>query len=292
MWGEKTGCMTNAERRCSLLVKAVDPPGEARADLDIFIDLARRMGLRDLSGEPLISYTDPEGAFNEWREVSRGTIPDYSGMTYKKLLARGGIQWPCNRANPEGTVRLYEKPVFPTAWEIAEVYEKDIETGHEHTLREYRRKRDPRGRALLIAHDFVEPVEAADKEFPFIAISGRQVYHWHTRTKTAKAPVLADAAPGVFVVLNSADAKRLQIRDGDIVKVTSRRACVEAPARVGRNVPRRTVFIPFHYGELEKNESPNNLMPKVWDPVSKQPVQKSAAVRVERVRGRDGRTWW
>lgn len=282
MWGEKTGCMTNAERRCSLLLKAVEPPGEARSDFDIFVDFAFRMNLRDKDGEPLIRYTEPEGAFNEWRENSRDTIPDYSGMTYEKLLERGGIQWPCNDANPKGTTRLYKKPVFPTKWQISEVYEKDLETGHEHTQREYRQKRDPRGRAVLIAHDYAEPVEPPDREYPFVAISGRQVYHWHTRTKTAKAPALADAAPGAFVAMNKADAKRLGINDGDIVKVTSRRACVEAPARIGNNVPRRTVFIPFHYGELHKNESPNNLMPKAWDPVSKQPVQKSAAVRVER----------
>ncbi|HET7436277.1 MAG TPA: nitrate reductase [Thermoanaerobaculia bacterium] len=292
MWGEKTGCMTNAERRCSLLEKAVDPPGEARADFDIFVDFAFRMNLRDKDGEPLIRYTTPEEAFNEWREVSRNTIPDYSGMTYAKLRERGGIQWPCNDDHPDGTVRLYKKPVFPTNWEISEVYEKDLETGHEHTQREYRQKKDPRGRAVLIAHEHTEPVEPVDREYPFIAVSGRQVYHWHTRTKTAKAPALADAAPGVFVAINKADAKRLGINDGDIVKVTSRRGCVEGPARVGDQVPRKTIFIPFHYGELTKNESPNNLMAKAHDPVSKQPVQKLAAVRVERLRTPDERTWW
>lgn len=292
MWGEKTGCMTNAERRCSLLTKAVDAPGEARADLDIFIDFAFRMNLRDKSGEPLIRYTEPEGAFNEWRKVSAGTIPDYSGMTYAKLRERGGIQWPCNDDHPDGTVRLYRKPVFPTNWEISEVYEKDLETGHEHTQREYRQKRDPKGRAVLIARDWKEPVEPPDKEFPLVAISGRQVYHWHTRTKSAKAPKLAQMAPGAFVAMSARDAKRLGIKDGDIVRVISRRATVEAPARVGGNVAAGTVFIPFHYGELEKNESPNNLMPRAHDPVSKQPVQKYAAVRVERVRGADERTWW
>jgi anaerobic selenocysteine-containing dehydrogenase len=213
-------------------------------------------------------------------------------MSYRKLLKRSGIQWPCNAEHPEGTVRLYTEPVFPTQWEITEVYEKDLETGHEHTLREYRQKKDPKGRAVLVAHDYVDPVEQPDKEYPFVAMSGRQVYHWHTRTKTAKAPALAEAAPGVYVAMNGADAARLGIEDGDIVQIISRRACVEAPARVGRNVPPKTVFIPFHYGELAKNESPNNLMPKVWDPVSKQPVQKSAAVRIERVGPRDERTWW
>jgi ferredoxin-nitrate reductase len=292
MWGEKTGCMTNAERRCSLLLKAVDPPGEARSDFEVFVDFAWRMNLRDLSGEPLIAYTDPEGAFDEWRENSRGTIPDYSGMSYARLRDSGGIQWPCNEEHLDGTTRLYTTPSFPTNWEISEVYEKDLETGHEHTQREYRKKRDPKGRAVLIAAEFHEPAEQPDREYPFTAISGRQVYHWHTRTKTMKSPLLREAAPGVFVSIHKADAKRLGIADGDIVRVTSRRACVEGPARVGEVVPRGTVFIPFHYGRLDADEAANNLMPKAHDAVSKQPVQKSAAVRVEKVRSADGRTWW
>jgi anaerobic selenocysteine-containing dehydrogenase len=292
MWGEKTGCMTNAERRCSLLRKAVEPPGEARSDLDIFLDFARRMQLTDRAGAPLIKYSNSEGAFDEWREISRGTIPDYSGMTYAKLEERGGIQWPCNDDHPDGTTRLYTKPVFPTNWEISEVYEKDIETGHEHTLREYRRKRDPKGKAVLIATELREPAEKPDREYPLVAISGRQVYHWHTRTKTMKSPILREAAPGVFVSMNKADAKKLGIADGDIVRVISRRAQLEAPARVGDVIARGTVFIPFHYGELGRNEAANNLMAKTHDPVSKQPVQKSAAVRVEKVRKADARTWW
>jgi anaerobic selenocysteine-containing dehydrogenase len=213
-------------------------------------------------------------------------------MTYAKLLERGGIQWPCNDDNPDGTTRLYKKPVFPTKWQISEVYEKDLETGHEHTQQEYRKKRDPKGRAVLIASEFHEPAEAPDREYPFTAITGRQVYHWHTRTKTMKSPVLREAAPGVFVSINKADAKKLGIADGDIVRIVSRRAHVEAPARVGEVVARGTVFIPFHYGELDRNEAANNLMPKTHDAVSKQPVQKSAAVRIEKVRNADGRTWW
>ena len=91
MWGEKLGCMTNAERRCQLLEKAINPPGEARADFDIFVDFAKRMNLRDKSNKPLINYKDQEEAFDEWREISRGTIPDYSGMSYDKLGLRGAV---------------------------------------------------------------------------------------------------------------------------------------------------------------------------------------------------------
>jgi anaerobic selenocysteine-containing dehydrogenase len=292
MWGEKTGCMTNAERRCTLLQKAIEPPGEARSDLDIFIDFARRMNLRDMDGKPLIAYDDPEGAFNEWRENSRGTIPDYSGMSYERLRNSGGLQWPCNSKYPNGTTRLYENREFPSQWYIAESFQKDLATGHEHTLNEYREKRDPGGRAVFVPAEHQPPLETTDSEFPLIAISGRQVYHWHTRTKTGRAPDLNDAAPGVFVSINAQDARERGITDGDMLRVVSRRGFVVAPAKVDTVVGPGVVFVPFHYGELGADHSANNLMAKAWDPVSKQPVQKFAAVRIERVGGEDKEAWW
>ena len=292
MWGEKTGCMTNAERRCTLLTKAVNPPGDARSDLDIFLDFAIRMNLRDGAGRPLIQYTDPEGAFNEWREISRGFIPDYSGMTYQKLTDRDGIQWPCNDDHPEGTVRLYTDLHFPTGARISESYEQDLETGHEHTKNEYREKRDPRGRAVFVATEYQPPVETTDEQFPTIAISGRQTYHWHTRSKTGKAPALYAAAPGVFVGINTSDADRIGLLDGDRVRIVSRRGAVVAPAKVGDVVPPGVVFVPFHYGDLGEEHAANSLTPRVWDPVSQQPIQKVAAVRIERIEETTCRAWW
>jgi len=292
IWGEKTGCMTNAERRCTLLRKAVEPPGEAKSDLDIFIEFAHRMNLRDSDGASLIGYSDPEGAFNEWRAVSRGCIPDYSGMTYERLEETGGLQWPCTSDRPDGTVRLYEDLKFPTGWKIAESYEKDIETGHEHTLREYKTKRDSGGVAILVPAHYQPPADQTDNDFPFVATSGRQLYHWHTRTKTGRAPALHDAAPGPFVAINRQDAMAIGIQDGDTVRVVSRRGDLTALAKVGDVVPPGVVFVPFHYGELGAKHSANNLMPNLRDPVSMQPVQKLAAVRLERI-GLDGeQKWW
>jgi ferredoxin-nitrate reductase len=296
MWGEKTGCMTNAERRCNLVQKVVDAPGEARADLDIFIDFAERMRLTDKDGAPLIGYRDPEGAFEEWKRISKGTIPDYSGMTYARILERGGIQWPCTEERPDGTDRLWTDHVFPSNWRIAESYEKDLKTGHEHTLREYRERKDPKDRAVFVGTHYEPPVDDTDAEFPMTAISGRQVYHWHTRTKTNRSPLLHAAAPAPFVAVNERDAARLGIADGDAVRVTSRRGSVTAPAKVGDIVAPGVVFIPFHYGGVAADGTsaePNDLMPRTWDPVSKQPVQKLAAVRLERVAaGRGTDAWW
>jgi ferredoxin-nitrate reductase len=291
MWGEKSGCMTNAERRVNYLPKVVDPPGEARSDFDIFVDFARRMNLTDKDGEALLNFRTPEDAFNEWRMVSKDRIPDYSGMTYQMLIERGGVQWPCNEKAPNGTVRLYTDGVFTSNWKISESYEKDLQTGHEHTLREYRDMVDPHDKAMLIVGEHEPPIEDTDNEYPLIAIAGRQVYHWHTRTKTMKAPLLADAAPRAFVAVNTADAADLGIDDGDPVRVVSRRGTVTAPAKVGDVVARGVVFIPFHFGQIGAGTAANDLMPKTWDPVSAQPIQKFAAVRLERARGtRDA--WW
>ncbi|MDQ5810358.1 MAG: molybdopterin-dependent oxidoreductase, partial [Actinomycetota bacterium] len=119
-WGEKTGTFTNADRTVHLLEKAVEPPGEAKSDLDIFLDYARRMDFRDKDGQPLIRWGDPEGAFEAWKECSRGRPCDYTGMTYDKLRGDSGIQWPCNEEHPGGTERLYEDGRFNTETDYCE----------------------------------------------------------------------------------------------------------------------------------------------------------------------------
>lgn len=104
-WGEKTGTFTNVDRTVHLSEKAVEPPGEARADLDIFLDYARRMDFRDRDGRPVIPWHDPEGAFEGWKACSAGRPCDYTGLTYEKLRGRSGIQWPCTPDRPQGTER-------------------------------------------------------------------------------------------------------------------------------------------------------------------------------------------
>src|SRR3954447_23990375 len=107
IWGEKTGCFTNVDRTVHISHKAVEPPGEARADLDIFLDYSRRMGFTDKDGAPLIKWHDPESAFEAWKACSKGRPCDYSGMTYDTLRGGSGIQWPCTEKAPHGTERIY-----------------------------------------------------------------------------------------------------------------------------------------------------------------------------------------
>ncbi len=114
LWGEKTGTFTNTDRTVHISHKAVDPPGEARPDFEIFLDFARRMDFHDKDGAPLIKWRTPGECFEAWKECSRGRPCDYTGLSYDRLSAGSGLRWPCNDANPEGAARLYGDHLFPT----------------------------------------------------------------------------------------------------------------------------------------------------------------------------------
>jgi ferredoxin-nitrate reductase len=277
-WGEKTGTFTNADRTVHLSERAVDPPGEARPDLDIFLDYAQRMDFRDRDGKPLIKWSDPESAFKAWQACSKGRPCDYSELSYERLRGGSGIQW--------GGERLYADGVFNTATDYAETYGNDLRTGAAQSEQEHRAK-SPDGRAFLQAAAFEPAPDPPDDEFPLLLTTGRTVYHFHTRTKTGRAPELNAAAPEVWVELSERDAGAAGVVDGDRVTVRSRRGAVQAPVRVG-DIREGTVFIPFHYGYWDRNgngaheRAANELTQTAWDPVSKQPLFKVGAVRIER----------
>jgi anaerobic selenocysteine-containing dehydrogenase len=289
IWGEKTGCMTNADRTVHLAQKAVEPPGEARSDLDIFLDYARRMEFTDKDGNPLLPWTEPEQVWTAFTEVTRGRLLDQTGITYDKLRGGSGIQWPCNDEFPEGKERLYSDWVFATDPDFCESYGHDLTTGATNESDEYR-AHDPAGRALIKGAHYVPPDEGPSEEFPFLLNTGRTAYHFHSRTKTGHAPQLQQAAPDVWVEMNAADARSLDLAEGDVVRITSPRAELEAPLRVTGIRP-GVVFLPFHYGYWDRGgkldgpgRAANELTMTKWDPVSKQPIYKTGAVRVEKVR--------
>ena len=268
---------------------AVLPPGEARADLDIFLDYAARMDFRNKDGDPLIGWTTPEGAFDAFKTISAGRPADYSAMSYPVLRERGWMQWPCSPAAPEGTQRLYTDHTFPTWTDYTEDYGHDLLTGAPREEAEHRSLR-AEGRAFLRAAEWVPPVEPPGDAFPLRLATGRTVHHWHTRTKTGRVPELQAAAPHVWVELHEDDAAQLGIVAGDRCRVVSPRGQIEGEARLGR--PRRgQVFVPFHYGYWDLGDAgpsgggraANELTITAWDPVSKQPLFKTAAVRVEKV---------
>jgi anaerobic selenocysteine-containing dehydrogenase len=289
--GEKTGTFTNADRTVHLSEKAVEPPGEARPDLDIFVDFATRMGLEDKDGGPLVTFRTPEEAFDAWRECSRGRPCDYSALTYDRLRG-GGIQWPCTEESPDGTERLYAGGVFWAGPDECESYGRDLETGAPMEAQEYRAL-NPYGRAVVKAAEYRPPHEMPDEDHPLQLITGRTVYHFHTRTRTARAPELQAAAPEVWVELSDVDASALGVADGDLAEVRTARGAVRARARVGGIRP-GVVFLPFHYGYWDTPEgwrpgehgrAANELTRTDWDPASKQPLFKTAACVVSRVEG-------
>ena len=276
-WGEKTGTFTNTDRTVHLSEKAVEPPGEARADFEIFLDYARRMDFRNRDGGPLVPWSEPEQAFDAWKECSRGRPCDYSALSYERLREEGGIQW--------GGERLYAGGAFNTDPDYSETFGHDMETGATETEQQFRAKA-PSGRAFLHAVPFHPSPETPGDEYPLLLTTGRTVHQFHTRTKTGRAPELDAAAPDAWVELHAADAEPLGIGEGDLVRVESPRGALEAPARLAAIRP-GTVFVPFHYGawrhEGEVPRAANELTITSWDPVSKQPIFKVAAVRVGKV---------
>lgn len=286
LWGEKQGTFTNVNRTVHLSEKAVEPPGEARSDLDIFLDYARRMDLRDRDGDPLIKWSDPESAFEAWKECSRGRLCDYTGLSYDRLRGGSGIPWPCNDEYPDGCDRLYADAVFPTHADVCESYGRDLLTGGTTSRSEYHALR-PEGRALLRSAEYVPPPEETGGDYPFACTTGRTVYHFHTRTKTGRSRRLRRAAPEPWVELSARDAAELGVTEGDVVRVESRRGRVELPVRVGRGRD-GVVFLPFHYGYWDSGadghtRAANELTLTDWDPVSKQPLYKLSAVRVTKL---------
>jgi ferredoxin-nitrate reductase len=286
-WGEKTGTFTNADRTVHLSEKAVEPPGEAKSDLEIFLDYARRMDFRDKDGQPLIKWDDPESTFEAWKECSRGRPCDYTGLSYDKLRGGSGVQWPCNDKHSDGTERLYADGNFNTETDYCETYGRDLLTGAESTEMEHRALA-PAGRAFLLAARYQSPHEEPEEEYPFSYTTGRTVYHFHTRTKTARAPQLQAAAPDAWVELSPADAESLRVGEGDVVRVESPRGRLEAKARIS-GIREGVVFAPFHYGYFDSDgldgrpRAANELTITEWDPASKQPLYKVGAVRVTKI---------
>jgi ferredoxin-nitrate reductase len=167
---------------------------------------------------------------------------------------------------------------------VCQTYGHDLVTGAVVTRQEYLAN-DPKGKAILKPAQYVPPHERPDEEYPLFLTTGRVVYHFHTRTKTGRAEALHQAMPDVFIQISREDADRYDISEGDVVEIESRRGKAQAPARIGDILPGH-VFIPFHFGYWDDPDHPraaNELTLTEWDPVSKQPYFKSAAVRLRKL---------
>lgn len=249
IWGEKEGTYTNSERRVSKVNRAVDPPGEARCDFEIFLALAEQLGCRN---ELFPGWTEPRHAFDEWKRVSAGRLCDYSGMDYELIEKSGGVQWPFPAGTTEvKTTRLYADGRFAT----------------------------DDGKARLIAVEWEPFPEQPSVRFPLVLNTGRTVEHWHTRTKTGQVPILERMSPNAWLEMNPRDAQAMRLKPHDRVDVVSARGRVEGvELRVTEIIAPGQVFMPFHFAETNINRATQSA----FDPISREPNYKQCAVRVEK----------
>ena len=234
-FAEKQGTFVNTERRIQLSEAALAPPGDARRDLDIIIELSNRLGLA----------THWQGAEDVMREIASVT-PSWRGVTYDAIRG-AGIQYPVPEPGHPGTAYLFGER-FPT---------KD-------------------GKGIFVPVEYLPPAELPDAEYPFIMNTGRQMYHWHTGTMSRRSRGLDSREPVPIVELNPGDAARMGIRDGDTVRVTSRRGSMLIGTRISDRQAPGQVFVPFHFREAAANLLTNPAL----DPYAKIAEFKVSAVSV------------
>jgi formate dehydrogenase alpha subunit len=193
-------------------------------------------------GYPM-SYASPEEIFNEMRKLT----PSYAGMTYARL-EKAGLQWPCPTEDHPGTVFLH----------------KD---------------RFSRGKGMLHAIDYKPPAEEPDADYPMFLTTGRAFVHYHSGTMTRVSPTLHREMGTGYVEISPTDAKNLGIKNGERIKVSSRRGEIQIKAKISRKVNRGVVFIPFHFAEAAANMLTN----PAYDPTAKIPEYKACAVKVEKL---------
>ncbi len=244
LWGEKEGVFTNTERRVNLVRKVMEPHGDCKPDLWIFNEMARRFE----RGRKIRFPETSAEVFDEMRELSRGRMLDYSGLTHDRIEAQRGIQWPCPEGAETGAPRLYADGVFQHA----------------------------DGKAKLIPLPFVDNNERPDQQFPFWLNSGRVVEHFHTRTRTGRIGNVNKFSPTPYMEMNPDSARELGIGHMTYARLISRRGYAVVLVQLTHRVPHNMVFIPFHF-----HECVNQLTLGLLDPYSRQPAFKQCSVKIE-----------
>jgi len=272
LWVEKDGTYGQSERRYQYVEKAINPPGEARPDLDVMIEFANKLfKFMDLEHESkkLFAYKNSEDVWNEVRLASKGTAYDFMGMTRARLKKAHGIQWPCPTEDHPGTVRRYTAKHGDPLVKKFDPQAQDVSF--------YGAKADG-NRATIWLRPAKGAAEPCDVDYPYALTTGRQIEHWHTGTMTLKVPELRRSAPSAYVEINPKDARKIGVKSKDKVKIISRRGSIVLEAKV-IDVPREgMIFVPMHYPDKMINSLTNDA----FDALSKQPEYKICAVKVER----------
>jgi formate dehydrogenase major subunit len=214
---EKTGSFTNTDRLVQIGRQAVPPPGEARQDLWIIQELARRVGLN-------WNYSGPADVFEEMRQV----MPSIAGITWERLEREHAVTYPCEAEGDPGTPVVFTDS-FPRE----------------------------SGRARFVPADIIPANERPDHDYPLVLITGRQLEHWHTGSMTRRAAVLDAIEPDPVALVHPFDLTQLGAQAGDVITIASRRGSVSLYARADDSSPRGAVFVPFCYYEAAINKLTN-----------------------------------
>ena len=254
-WGEKSGTVTNSERRISRVRAARGAHGEARDDWRIGAAFAARLALRlKPARAPNFDYDSAEQVWNEHRESTRGRDLDITGLSWALLDQAGPQQWPCPQGQTSGKARLYADGNFPTA----------------------------NGRARFSAAAYKAPAEAQDARFPLALNTGRLRDHWHGMSRTARAPRLFGHVPEPTLDLNPRDAERRGLKTGDLVELSTRRGRMVLPWQADASLRSGQAFVAMHWGPEFVAGGVNILTNKANDPVSRQPELKHSALAIKR----------
>lgn len=248
-WLEKEGTMTNSERRITYLHKGINPPGEAKPDVEILCRFAQKMGFKGFN------YTTTEEIYKEYTLLTKDTNIDISFLNYTRLQNEGSFQWPVPSYGHAGTPRLFTDKIFYT----------------------------PSKKAIFNIPTFTENQSVlVNSEFPLILTTGRIRDQWHTMTKTGKVSRLQTHYPSPVLEMNPVDAYRYGFKDKDIVEVKSTNGVVRVKVKTTDTVREGVVFLPMHWGKQLENDlnRANNLTQTLVDPTSKEPDFKYTAVSV------------
>ena len=261
-WGEKSGTVTNSERRISRVRPAVPPPEETRHDWQIAVQFATRLEALLRPGCPsLFAYRSAQEIWNEHRESTRGRDLDITGLSWEMLEERGPQQWPLKDGESVGRARLYEDGRFAT----------------------------PDGRARFSDLTWQPLAEPCDARYPFSLTTGRLRDQWHGMSRTGQLGRLFGHAAEPCLQMNPQDMERRALNEGDLVHITSARGSIIAPVQVDLSLAFSQVFMAMHWGSEylsgrsstgEPLAGVNALTSPAFCPKSRQPELKHAAVKV------------
>jgi nitrate reductase (cytochrome) len=263
LWVEGEGLFGNAERRTQHFERMVNPPGEAMSDSWQLVEVAKRLGYGELF--PFGEEEHVERLYNEY--IRFHDDPTHRMAPLEELKERPGILWP-----------------YVDGQEVKWRYNTKHDPAADPQYGDFDFYGKPDHRAWIWLRPYEPPPEVPDQEYPFWLNTGRVVEHWHSGSMTRRIPTLHAAVPAAYVEVNREDARALGVRDGDPVRLTSRRGTIELPARIDyRAQPTRgQVFVPF----FDEGKLINELTLDAYCPISAQPDYKKCAVRVERVGAR------